>query len=60
MTTSELASLIGTTVAVREKGFAWFATILDAKVAYGSVRYQVTPLAGIGTLWVESTRTTSV
>jgi hypothetical protein len=60
MTARELASAIGTTVAVREKGFAWHATVLDAKEVYGSLRFQVTPVAGIGTVWVESSRTTTV
>lgn len=60
MTGATLATLIGTTVAVREKGFAWFATVADAKESYGSLRLQVTPVAGIGTVWVDASRTTTV
>lgn len=60
MKTSEMVKFIGLTVAVREKGFAWFATVNDAKEVYGTLRFQVTPVSGIGTVWVEASRTVEV
>lgn len=51
-------ALIGTTRALREKGYAVFVTVTDVKEAYGQLRLQVTPVSGIGTLWVDASRTT--
>jgi len=60
MTTRDLVKFIGITVGVKEKGFAWFATVNDAKESYGTLRFQVTPVAGIGTVWVDATRCVEV
>lgn len=52
MTTKELAKYIGMD-AEHDNGFYRAAVkIADARVMYGAVQVQVTPLAGRGTAWV--------
>lgn len=57
MTAATMADKIGSTVAVREKGFAWFATVLDVREVWNRTDLKVTPVSGIGWLWVAADRT---
>jgi hypothetical protein len=60
MTTQELAKQIGqtATLAGRRNEFKTAVRILDAKQVYGCLRYQVTPLEGTGSVWVNAERVT--
>ena len=60
MNTSQLAKLIGreATLAGRRNEFCTAVRILDAKIVYGCLRYQVTPLQGTGSTWVNAERIT--
>jgi hypothetical protein len=60
MNTSELAKLIGrqATLSGRRNEFATSVRILDAKQVYGVTRYQVEPLQGSGSVWVNAERIT--
>ena len=60
MTTQELSRQIGqtATLAGRRNEFATTVRILDAKQVYGCIRYQVTPLQGSGSVWVNAERVT--
>jgi hypothetical protein len=56
MSLADLARLIGQTVNIRVEQFTVPVTVSDAKVAYGNVRYLVTPVGGSGTVWVDASR----
>jgi hypothetical protein len=60
MNTSELAAQIGrtATLAGRRNEFKTTVRILDAKQVYGKLRYQVTPIEGTGSVWVNAERVT--
>lgn len=51
----ELAKEIGKTVLISDgDGVKYQAKIVDVKVSYGSARYKVVPVAGVGEKWVMS------
>ena len=57
MTTKELAQVIGKSAFLHvENVFLVPVTVEDAKMSYGQVRYQVTPVGGSGASWVDSSR----
>lgn len=58
MNTSELAKTIGQTgtLSGRRNEFSTTVRIIDAKMSYGRILYQVTPISGTGTVWVDSNR----
>ena len=59
MTTSEMTRLVGKQVLVREAAHGelyMLCDVLDAKSAYGNVRYLVRPVQGQGEAWVDSSR----
>lgn len=52
MTAQEQFKLIGLTGHISHNKMRIDVKILDAKTAYGSVRVQIEPVAGIGSAWV--------
>ena len=55
MKVSEYAGMVGSeNFQVNLNGLSVHVRILDVKVSYGTVRYQVTPLAGSGSVWVQN------
>jgi hypothetical protein len=54
MTTVETMQLIGMQGTIFVGGLNVDVTIKDIKQAYGKTRYQVEPVAGRGSVWVES------
>ncbi len=61
MTLGTYAAYIGKRATVTfDGGFAFECTISDVKQSYGNTRYLVTPVAGTGTNWVDSSRVKEV
>jgi hypothetical protein len=59
MTLASIASRIGQHASFRSADALNIAvTVLDAKTAYGNVRFLVTPVVGNGHVWVDSSRVT--
>jgi len=62
MNTLELSKAIGKIGSIRggvgQVGdtITYNVRITDAKIAYGNVRYLVTPVSGTGSVWVDSGR----
>ena len=57
MSVKEMALAIGATGELSQgDGLGVSVKVLDAKSAYGTIRYLVTPLAGSGSTWVMSNR----
>lgn len=56
MTIKMIARNIGKTADLRVEGFVIQVVVEDGKLAYGSVRYQVRPVAGSGLEWVSVER----
>jgi hypothetical protein len=56
MNTLELSQAIGKTGLLRFDALSVSVKIMDAKTAYGNVRYLVTPVSGTGSVWVDSSR----
>jgi hypothetical protein len=56
MNTLELSQAIGKTGLLSASVLSVRVTITDAKIAYGNVRYLVTPVSGTGSVWVDSSR----
>jgi hypothetical protein len=56
MNTLELSQAIGKTGLLSASVLSVRVTIVDAKIAYGNVRYLVTPVSGTGSVWVDSGR----
>ena len=58
MSTLELSKHIGKTGQLTEHSntLRFDVRIIDVKLAYGNVRYQVTPVSGTGSVWVDSSR----
>jgi hypothetical protein len=56
MTAAEMTKVIGRTGSVYFRGeCSVFVRIVDAKVSYGTLRYQVEPVAGTGCVWIDAT-----
>lgn len=53
---TEILKLIGQPADAAINGLTVRVRISDVKTAYGNVRYQVTPLSGSGSVWVDSSR----
>ena len=51
---SQAAKLIDSIVGYKTGPLVISVLILDVKAAYGSVRFQVTPSQGHGSIWVDS------
>lgn len=56
MTAAQQVKLLGKEVGVKCEGLLVRCTIQDIKSAYGRYRFQVVPVAGTGSLWVEDSR----
>jgi hypothetical protein len=56
MTVKEASEVIGRTFEVRAGEFGVLATVQDVKVSFGKIRFQVSPLAGSGSAWIEVDR----
>ena len=56
MTTAELMAYVGQTELLSSDKLRFFVRILDAKIAYGRVRFLVSPVSGEGQVWVDSSR----
>ena len=55
-TVNAMRPAIGQTVTVRFESIEVLCTVIDAKSAYGRVRYEVRPVSGSGSQWVELDR----
>ena len=58
VSTLELSKAIGQPATINQGGLTVRVRISDVKQAYGCTRYLVTPLAGEGSVWVDSNRVT--
>ena len=57
MNTLELSKVIGQSGTLRALPYLTFnVLVLNAKIAYGNVRYLVTPVSGTGSVWVDAGR----
>jgi len=56
MSMKEAAEMIGKVVHIRFEDITVRCAISDAKYAYGCTRYQVEPMEGSGSQWVDSSR----
>lgn len=56
MTAKEAAGIIGKVGAVVLGGLTVYVEIMDVKTEWGKVRYQVKPVEGSGSAWVETVR----
>lgn len=56
MNALDMHKAIGREAVVSLRGIQIPVRILSAKLAYGNVRFQVTPVSGTGTVWVDSNR----
>ena len=56
MTAKQQAKLLGQEVGVRCESLLVSCTIQDIKQAYGRYRFQVCPVNGSGSMWVEESR----
>ena len=56
MTAAQQAKLLGQEVGVRCESLLVSCTIQDIKQAYGRYRFQVCPVNGSGSMWVEESR----
>jgi hypothetical protein len=56
MTTADLAKTIGREAILSSDKLCFTVQIQDAKLAYGNVRYLVSPVSGTGSVWVDSSR----
>ena len=54
MSVKELAQIIGKETSIYIGGLTVYVRVTDVKMSYGRVRYQVSPLLGAGSIWVES------
>ncbi len=54
MTAKEASKIIGQHATYRTGSLFFRVEVTDIKVAYGRIRYQITPLRGTGESWVES------
>lgn len=52
MSALSMSQFIGKIGTVNQGGLYVDVKVIDAKQAYGCMRLQVTPMAGIGTVWV--------
>lgn len=55
-TTKELAQLINTIVRLQSEGLSVPVKILDARVSFGKIHVQITPVGGEGNTWVDHDR----
>lgn len=60
MTIREIAAAIGGHALLHTDKLSVAVLITDAKLAYGSVRYEVTPRIGSGSVWVDAGRVTLI
>lgn len=56
MSTLELSQYIGKQGLLITDKLRFGVFVQDAKLAYGNVRFQVTPVSGTGMVWVDSNR----
>lgn len=60
MNASTLAANIGKTASLLTNDLFVSIRIIDAKSAYGSIRYLVQPIAGSGMVWVSADRVSRI
>jgi len=53
MTTNELTEPIGKIAQHRHGSMTFKVTVIDTKMSYGKLRYQIKPVEGSGAAWVE-------
>lgn len=58
MKASQLVNVIGSQATVKIESLKIHVVILEAKSAFGSIRYLVQPIAGNGTQWIDECRLT--
>lgn len=56
MTLTEAVNRVGCEAWLRMEDLRVRVTIRDVKQAYGSFRYKVVPVSGVGTQWVDQSR----
>ena len=56
MNAKELYTYIGKRGTVELGGVGVHVEVTDAKVSYGNARFLIMPIAGSGTVWVDSAR----
>ena len=54
MTTAEIAALLGRTATYHVNSLDIKVIIKDARAVFGRIDYQITPVAGSGSAWVQS------
>lgn len=54
ITLGEVKDNIGRTARLTINNFNWAVTIIDVTIAFGNVRYLVSPVAGDGRNWVNA------
>lgn len=60
MTAAQQAKLLGQEISVRCESLLVTCTIVDIKQAYGRMRFQVAPVNGSGSIWVEDSRISGI
>lgn len=56
MTAQEAISILNSYATINQGGLTVNVRITDVKQSYGVIRYQVTPISGFGSIWVDATR----
>ena len=56
MNALEMSKAIGKQGSLSTDGLHINITVSDVKKVYGAIRYQVTPVSGTGSVWVDSSR----
>ena len=56
MNALEMSKAIGKQGSLGTDGLRIDVTVSDVKKVYGAIRYQVTPVSGTGSVWVDSSR----
>ena len=56
LTLAQQSKLLGQETGVRCESLLVACTIQDIKTAYGRMRFQVSPVNGSGSMWVEDSR----
>ena len=54
MTAKDLFQVLGQEREYTVNGMIFKVTVVDAKIAYGKVRYQIQPVAGQCSAWVDA------
>ena len=55
-TATSMIVMVGTQLLVRFESIDVRCTVTDIKSSYGTLRYQVSPLSGFGSQWIQESR----